>query len=248
MKKPVVRLALIAGLGSLFALVCGAAHAEVVTIYTSANFAPLVLGDGRGLYPDLVDHLNRQKIGSITFRLAYLPRKRLQVKMEDGTLDGIVIGMMPAWLNDTARTRYLWSAAFSSDRYVLASQQARPCLPGKLHKRTVGMTAGYVYQGLDKWIASSHLMRSDGVSDERNLEKLLLGRIDCVIVAESMARYYLRARGLAGKVHLETMPGQPSERHFAALPAQRAVFEQIAPVIKRLRDDPQWQRQTARYD
>lgn len=123
MKTPVLRLAALA----LALLASAGVLADTVTVYTSANFAPLVLGDGRGLYPDLIAHLNEQKIGKLTFRLSYLPRKRLQVKLEEGSIDGIVVGMMPDWLNDQARTRYLWSAPFSADRYLLVSQSARPC-------------------------------------------------------------------------------------------------------------------------
>ena len=77
---------------SLFA---GASQAETVAVYTSANFAPLMLDSARGIYPDLIAYLNRKKSGDYTFKLVYLPRKRLQVKLEEGSLDGIVIGMMP---------------------------------------------------------------------------------------------------------------------------------------------------------
>jgi hypothetical protein len=62
--------------------------------------APLVLPDGSGIYPDMVAYLNRQKLDGLSFKLVYLPRKRLQFK--SGELDGIVIGMMPHWFDDSA--------------------------------------------------------------------------------------------------------------------------------------------------
>src|SRR5262249_45558474 len=86
-------------------------RAETVTVYTSSISAPLMVGESEGIYRDLVAYLNRQKLG-ITFLLSYLPRKRLQLMVEKGKLDGIVIGMMPQWFNDAQQKRYLWTGSF----------------------------------------------------------------------------------------------------------------------------------------
>lgn len=240
----------------LSALLCGlvlpaAVRAETVIVYTSANFAPLVLGDGRGVYPDLVAHLNRHKPGGLSFKLSYLPRKRLQVKLEEGSIDGIVIGMMPVWFDDVAQKKYLWTAPFSHDRFVLVSASGRPVspdAPGTLAGATVGVTFGYVYPGIDQWLSKHRAVRSDGLSDEKNLEKLLLGRVDGVIVAESMARYYVRSHKLAGKVQIAVMPGPVTERRFLVPHSQAAVYEKIAPVIRKLKDDTAWQKAAASYN
>lgn len=236
----------------LCALLLGAgARAEVVNIYTSANFAPLMLGDGRGIYPDLVAYLNRRKIDGITFRLLFIPRKRLQVKLEDGSLDGIVVGMMPEWFDDTAQKKYLWTQPFATDRFALVapvSSTINPDLPATLAGHTVGVTLGYVYPGLDDWFARARAQRSDGVSDEKNIEKLMLGRVDCVIVAESMARYFIRTHKLGARLRVKPMPGPGTERRFLAPRSEAAAYRRIAPVIKTIRDDPGWKRIVAAYE
>jgi hypothetical protein len=66
-------------------LLLPAARAETVTVYTSANFAPLVIDGTRGIYYDAIDYLNQQSTDGTKYRLAYLPRKRLQMRLEDGT-------------------------------------------------------------------------------------------------------------------------------------------------------------------
>jgi polar amino acid transport system substrate-binding protein len=235
----------------LFALtLAGPARAEVVHVYTSANFAPLMLGGGRGVYPDLVAWLNRQKLGKLTFELRYMPRKRLQVKLEDGSLDGIVIGMMPAWLGDERQKKYLWTAPFDIDHFALVSLATRPmdsARPRTLRGGTIGVTMGYVYPGLDDWIVQSRLQRSGGISDEKNIEKLLRGRVDCVIVAESMARYFIRTHKLEQKLHLSPVPGQPTERRFLVQHRDAAVFALIAPAIGKLHEDPSWRRAVHGY-
>ena len=247
MKKLVTRLVLTCSL--LAAAVW--ARADVVNVYTGANFAPLMLADGRGLYPDLVAYLNRQKVGGHTFVLRFIPRKRLQVKLEEGSLDGLVIGMMPEWLDDPQQNKYLWTAPFDSDRIALLSLAARPVNPRSprtLHGASVGLTAGYVYPGLESWLAKSGLKPSAGMGDEKNIEKLLLGRVDCVLVGEAIARYYIKTHKLHHKLRLHALPGPASERRFMAQRGQQAVYEQLAPAIARLRTDPGWQRIAAAYE
>jgi polar amino acid transport system substrate-binding protein len=232
-------------------LLAPAAAAQVVTVYTSANFAPLMLADGRGIYPDLVAYLNRLQPGGLRFKLAYLPRKRLQVKLEEGSIDGIIIGMMPEWFGDTGQTKFLWTAPFAVDRYVLVSGLRRkldPAHPASLPGATVGVTQGYVYPVIDPWLARHGVLRRDGVSDQVNLEKVLLDRLDGAIVSESMARYFLRSERVSARLRLEMLPGPGTERRFMMPHAQAAVYKAIAPAIKKLKDDPAWQRITAGYN
>lgn len=218
-------------------------------VYTSANFAPLVIGDS-GIYPDLVAHLNRQNLPGLTFKLIYLPRKRLQLMVEEARLDGIVIGMMPHWFNDSAQQKYLWTVPFATDRFVVISRTGSgldPSVAGSMSGRSIGMVLGYVYPDLDDWIARLGLVRADAKSEEINLEKLRLGRVDCVAVAESVARYYIKTHDGAGKFQLLDTPSGPAERRFLVPHAKAAVFDKLAPVIRKLKDDPAWQRITARY-
>jgi polar amino acid transport system substrate-binding protein len=227
------------------------ARAETVNVYTSANFAPLMLGDGHGIYPDLVAHLNRQHIGGLVFALRFMPRKRLQVKLEEGTLDGIVIGLMPEWLADPHQKKYLWSAPFATDRFALVSMASQPVNPEALPAPsglTIGTTTGYVYPGLEDWFGKSGLVRDGGISDEKNIEKLLLGRVDCVLVAESMARYFIRSHKLQAKLKVYPMPAPGTERRFMFQRSQAALFAKVAPVIAKLRTDPEWQRTAGAYE
>lgn len=229
----------------------GAAWGEVVHVYTSARVAPLVAGDG-GIYADLVDYLNRKKLNALSFKLVYLPRKRLQLQVERGELDGIVIGMMPHWFNDVAEKKYLWTAAFGTDRYVIVLPAGLPVGPsgaGALAGRTVGMVLGYSYPELDGWIRQQGLVRNDAPSDEHNLEKLRVGRVDSVVAAQSVVRYYMKVHAVeAGKFQLHELSSRLTERRFLVPRAKVAVYEKIAPVIRQLRDDPEWQRLAARYE
>jgi polar amino acid transport system substrate-binding protein len=233
------------------ALVAGPGRGETVAVYTSANFAPLMVDGGRGIYPDLIAYLNRKQPGGHTFELVYLPRKRLQVKLEDGSLDGVVIGMMPQWFNDTGQTKYLWSTPFALDRYVLVSNADKPVnpdAPGALKGLVIGLSLGYVYPGVDEWVQRNGLVRNDAPSEEKNLEKLLRNRVDCSVVAESMARYFIRKNNLYTRFKVLSVPGQVTERRFLAPRSQQAVFDKLAPLVDKLKDDAEWKRALSQYE
>ncbi|MQA38610.1 substrate-binding periplasmic protein [Rugamonas aquatica] len=230
----------------------GAARGEVVNVYTSARVAPLVIGDGGGIYSDMVAYLNRKQLGQLSFKLIYLPRKRLQLQVERGELDGIVIGMMPHWFDDAAQKKYLWTAPFDTDRYVIvlpAGQAFNMSKPGALAGRTVGMVLGYSYPDLEDWMHQQGLVRSDAASDDHNLEKLRLGRVDSVAAAGAIVRYYMKVHAIdAGKFQLQELPSQLTERRFLVPHSKVLVYDRIAPVIRQLKDDPEWQRLKAKYE
>ncbi len=234
----------------LACLLAGLCRAEVITVYTSANFAPLVVDDKRGLYPDLINYLNRQKPGGFTFKLSYLPRKRLQVKLEEGSIDGIVIGMMPQWFDDVGQTKYLWTVPFAGDNFILVSNSGKPVNPGvvaTLPGTTIGLTLGYVYPGIDQWIALNGLLRNDAQSEEKNIEKLLLGRVDCIVVSQTVINYYIKRNHWQGRFQFGQVPGQLTERRFLIPHAFKRVHDKLAPVIKKLDTDPAWQKIADKY-
>lgn len=227
-----------------------AARADTITVYTSANFAPLVIDGSRGIYHEAIDYLNKQAPHGTSFRLAYLPRKRLQMRLEDGSLDGIVIGMMPQWFDDVAQRKYLWTTPFAVDRFVLVSRAENPLQPdiaGALQGKTIGLTLGYVYPGIDEWIARHGLLRQDAMSEEINLEKLRRGRIDCVAVSESVARYFVRLHALNASLTFVDLPGRATERRFLIPLGRNDLYDKLSPIVKRMRDDPQWLRMASKY-
>ncbi|MES2128838.1 MAG: transporter substrate-binding domain-containing protein [Pseudomonadota bacterium] len=235
---------------ALFWLACGAAHAERITVYTNATFAPLVIDAKTGLYPEAVAYLNRLKLDGIEFRLATMPRKRLQVELDAGTLDGIVIGMMPEWVGDKQQEKFLWTEPFAHDGFVLVSYASNPFFFGQPvagEGTRIGVTLGYVYPGVDEWINAEKFVRDEAATEERNLDKLMRGRINVIVVSESVFRYYTRTHRLKVGIISEALPGKPTARRFLVPPSMRAVFDKLAPAIHKLGEDPQWRRIEQRY-
>ena len=66
-------------------------------------------------------------------------------------------------------------------------------------------------------------------------------------VAESVARYYLKTHALTDKFQLTDLPGQQTERRFLVPHSKAAVYDKLAPVIRKLKDDPVWLRSAGTY-
>jgi polar amino acid transport system substrate-binding protein len=227
----------------------GAAHAERVTVYTNASVAPLVINARAGLFPELVAYLNQLKPGGLEFTLVHVPRRRLQMALDDGKLDGIVIGLTPEWVGDVAQHKFLWTEPFSQDALVLVSHASHPVRFGQpaAPGTRIGLTLGYVYPAVDEWIARDALVRDDAPTEQLNLDKLALGRVEMAVVTGSVFRYYLRTHPKAGGAASETLPGKPTERRFLVPASRRDLYDKLAPAIHQLHDDPAWQRIQAQY-
>jgi polar amino acid transport system substrate-binding protein len=225
------------------------AYAERVAVYTNATVAPLVIDKTTGLYPELVAYLNRLQLDGIEFTLVTLPRKRLQVELDQGTLDGIVIGMVPQWVGDAGRNKFLWTEPFAQDGFVLVSRDINPFFFGQASAAgaRIGVTLGYVYPVVDEWIAQNKFVRDDAPTEELNLDKLMRGRVDVVVVSESVYRFYMRSHHATGGVLAEALPVKPTERRLLLPKSKRELYDKLAPAIHKLRDDPHWQRIQARY-
>jgi polar amino acid transport system substrate-binding protein len=225
------------------------AVAARVTVYTNATVAPLVVDSKSGLYPELVAYLNQLKLDGIDFVLETMPRKRLQAELENGTLDGIVIGMAPQWVGDAEREKYLWTEPFAHDAFVLVSRDNNPFFFGQpaAGGARIGVTLGYVYPGVDEWIAQNGFVRDNAATEERNLDKLLLGRVDMAVVTDSVFRYYMRTHRVRGGVLSEALPGKRTDRRFLVPKSRRDLYDKLAPVIRRLGEDPGWKVIQSRY-
>lgn len=224
--------------------------AERVTVYTNATFPPLVIDEKIGLYPEMIAYLNQLKVAGLEFSLETIPRKRLQVLLESGTLDGLVIGMMPKWVDDPMRVKYLWTEPFANDSFVLVSSTKNPMFYDRIGVKAgarMGVTLGYVYPQVDEWIAHHKFIRDEAPTEERNLDKLMLGRVDAVIVSESILRYYAKSHKINAGIIIETLPGQQIERRFLVPKSKQSVFEKLAPAIKKVNADPAWRRIQSQY-
>ena len=231
---------------------CAPAMADDIVLYAYHLKPPYLVDRERqsGLYYDLARYLTEHVPGH-TFKTVYLPRKRLETDLENGRLRGLVVGVHPSWFHDAARTRYLWSPPFMQDEDVVVSRLADPVpydSPESLGGKSVGLSFGYYYYGVDELVKSGRITRDDAVSEEASLDKLSRKRVDATIITRRTLDYLLRARSdwlqqfyVARKPHdaFERMILIPREFSFAA-PA-------ISAAMATMLQDPAWQKVLRTY-
>lgn len=155
-----------------------------------------------------------------------LPWSRALQMARDGLVDG-VIGAYPEETEGLliGREPIAWA---DMRFYTRSGSQWQYRGPASLDGLAVGLVQGYSYGAqLDAW-RDRHLDDHDSVQVlsgervlERNLQKLLLGRIDVFLEDSRMVDHYLRRHRLVAQV-----------RSAGRLPSQRPMYVALSPHLK----------------
>lgn len=228
---------------------CGAAEIILYAYHLKPPY--LVDRDKRsGIYFDLARYLNT-RIAGHTFKTIYLPRRRLEHELELGRLNGLVVGVNPAWFKDESRTRYLWSPTFLRDQDVVVSLAAAPVPyegPESLVGRHVGLSMGYYYYGVDELVRAGRIQRDDAINEETSLEKLSLHRIEAAIVTRRTLEFlYSHRGGWSQHFSVAKKPHDEYDR-MILIPKEFAfIAPDINAVLGPIMHDPVWAKMVHAY-
>ena len=228
-----------------------AAGAEI-TLYAYHLKPPYLIDRERhvGLYYDLARYLN-ERIANHTFKTVYLPRRRLEHDLEVGRLHGLVVGVNPAWFKDETRARYLWSPPFLRDEDVVVSLLEHPVDyegPESLVGRTVGLSMGYYYFGIDELVRAGRIQRDDAINEESSLDKLARRRIDATVVTQRTFDYLMRLRPeWAGKFRIARKPHDQFDRMILVPKEFAHLLPDLNAALGPATHDPAWQKFLRQY-
>jgi len=205
---------------------------------------------GQGLDVDIAAWLNR-KPGPFRFKVVYMPRNRLNAMIEAGHLDGLIIGVDTLWFHDTPEQAFLWSPPYMRDADVVVSPRDRPVAyagPDSLRGLRIGFPSGFYYFGISELADRGLLAREDSTTEESNLQKLELGRIDATIVSRSTLDYLCRTHsGWARGFFVAREPEEAFQRRFLVPRSLPKVHAWLGKVLHGLEKDPQWRTVLGRY-
>ena len=224
---------------------------ETIKVYSYHLKPPLILDQatGRGLYNDMLSYLN--KSSSYRFELHYLPRRRLDLLVNSGSLDGLVIGVNPAWFNDKSEQKFLWSLPVMNDIDEVVSSKERPFEyngPLSMSGMRIGLVLGYYYFGVNELIAEGKAQRDDASSEEHSFRKLMAGRIDAAIISRSNYDYEMKNHPeLRGQFYISKKPHDQYSRHIMMPLNMGKVHAQIKAILKNSANDPIWQKLVTNY-
>ncbi|BFM15304.1 hypothetical protein R50073_14870 [Maricurvus nonylphenolicus] len=145
-----------------------------------------------GLYQAFINLLNtHQQQWKIT--LKYIPRKRLDLHLKAGTLDGAVIGVNPTWFKDKQQTRFHWSQPFLWDVDVVAVRSGNRFPyqhPNDLTDKKLALPRGYYFWGVTENIDQGRQWAIEASSELQNLKLVAANRVDATILSAKTLQYY----------------------------------------------------------
>ena len=203
----------------------------------------------QGLYFDFADYANR-KLGRTALWLEYEPRRRLERTVFSPGFDGAVIGVSPIWFKDKDEILFLWTPSLMHDRDEVVSRRRQPVDytgPRSVDGKIFGAATGYYYFGIDELVKKGKIRREDTVSEQQNLRKLLLGRLDFAIVSRSTLDYLMRQPGQANRFHISPKPHDDYDRRILIALSRPELLAELKPLMEAMPSDPEWQAILARY-
>jgi len=228
-------------------MLAGLAWASDVTLYAYHLKPPYIIDREHevGLYYDVARYLSSHVPGH-SFRTVYLPRRRLENDLELGRLNGLVIGVNPAWFKDEHRTRYLWSPPILHDTDIVVSRAGRPVRyegPESLIDQHVGLSFGYYYFGIDPLVRAGRIQRDDAINEEASLDKLWRQRVDATVVTRRTYDFLLRQRPeWQGQFFVARKPHDDFDRMILIPREFAGLANDLATAVAAMAHDAEWQR------
>ncbi len=206
---------------------------------------PFILGDGQGLSHAFVELLNRDPAnrGRFRFELVELPRKRVDVRLARNR-PGILLWATPSFFTAAQTANAKWSEPLLIDQQVFVSLPATPFEydgPSSLHGLVLGGVLGHRYEGLEEDVAKGAIERQNVHSDIQNIQKLLSGRINTLLIAHSTLLYYCQEQNL-NDLYISQAPLYQFARHVLITDTLNgAVTDFLDEFLRALPANPEWQ-------
>ncbi len=230
---------------------CVHAGSTDIKIWTYYKFGPFVTESRntsvkKGMTYDLAKLLSKKSRGKYRFIPSVFPRKRLDKFIDEGQ-QAVVVFVNPRWMQDKAKTKYLWTSSILSDRNEIASRMS-----GKSPNRIVysdihslkglvlGGVTGRRYPGIDEAVKLGEIVRFNVTGEDQNLKKLVSGRIDFMTSPHSMLKYLIRKLDLENQVYFSPTPLFTSTRHFMVTRDLIEEYEFLDNFTLGADSDPDW--------
>lgn len=227
------------------------ALAEDVSVWVYHDFPPFVVDKsaGAGLSFALADMLTQTAEGQFRFEVEVLPRPRLNQRLWAGER-GIVLWVNPAWFGDIDQSRYLWSDAVLFDRNVVVSPRNTVFQydgPRSLIGHPFVGIRGHSYTGVDPLVISGQVTRKNLSTEEALMRFIASGRGQVAIIADTAARYFVKALALEDSVHFSKQAHSRYERKVLVHPELTAVYDFLREALPKVTRTKEWQVRATAY-
>lgn len=218
------------------------AEEKDITVWSYYNFPPFSYSPTRGLNHDLVELLNQYAKGEYRFKLAIVPRVKINQYIQNGR-DGLVLFVNWNWMDDKSREKYFWSHPLLSDRNEIISLKENSIdytSPESLIGYTFAAIRGRKYKGLDGLLEKKEIIPFF-INGEKQAYRLLLAkRVHITSQPKSIALPLLKEMGIADKIHFSQKPLFSYTRHIMTTKGNRDVAIFLDKVLKDIDNNIHW--------
>jgi ABC-type amino acid transport substrate-binding protein len=211
---------------------------EIVFSFGSHNSAPYAITHGNkivgGIIWDIANELADELNAQATF--ADIPRMRQTNYLKAGRTDVLLISN-PMWLKN--KENLIWSKALFDEFDVLLNRADNPLTirnQEDLHGLNIGTIRGYKYQLIEEDIAQGLITRFDVRGLDANIGKLLLNRIDALIVSSTVINYRLSKRKDADKFKISPLILSNHQVYAAISPKSSISPKKIIDALNKLKE------------
>ncbi|MCR8921147.1 transporter substrate-binding domain-containing protein [Dasania sp. GY-MA-18] len=231
------------GLSLLISALCSAAQ-QTITLYAYHDAPPFVIDSkaGKGLNFDFFNTLKNHAPADIRFEYQFITRPELNKRLAAG-LPTIALWANPVWFKDTQQEKYLWSRALFSDKDVVIARKGSSLLyhqPSDLNGLTVGTRTGYYYAGVSELMSENKIQRMDVSNDKANIEQLIRGDVDAIIISKSSFFYYAKLLKVISSTAIVGQPHSSYKRHLLISRHYQAQEQAINDILLKLSKDENW--------
>ncbi|CUI04440.1 substrate-binding periplasmic protein [Massilia antarctica] len=222
--------------------------AETVQLATYYDYVPwFVPGQpSAGLNARLASKLNSLAGGRYRFESVYIPRRRLDVLLQNEKITLVVPWVHPRFFDDPGRTRYLWTGALMDDESLVVSSRAAPLEydgPDSLRGKRFGAPSGHRFPDLEPLIAAGDLTRVDVPQIKNALQMLVSNRrLDFTIVDRSALEALRNDPFMdAALLHVASRPRTASYERSMLVPLDKPeLYRFLQGALEALRRDRTW--------
>ncbi|MFQ5561439.1 MAG: hypothetical protein ACE5FU_12775 [Nitrospinota bacterium] len=180
---------------------------ETIHVYTYHAHPPFSNKGNEGFSRDLVNLMNKKADNTFTFSLEIIPRSRLNLilrKWIDGKCldhesrckkNWMVLWVNPVWgFGSEPQKKYMWVKMLDDSNAIISLNEKKVEYenPKSLEGLKFGGMRGHRYLGIDELAAQKKLIRIDGNKEKENILKLVMKRVDTILLPNSTIQYYLK--------------------------------------------------------
>ena len=213
-----------------------------IVVWNYYNSIPFIVNKNEGLAKDFVDLLNKHSKSEYKFRLSNIPRKRLNVYLQNNH-QGIVLFVNPIWMGKNASTKYLWTEAFMEDQNEIISSSKNKIYfenPNLLKNKTMATIRGRKYKGFAELLKTNEIKN---VIVEKEIQSLLLvslNRADFTTQPKTIVMPLIQKLNLQEEIFISPTPLFSFTRHIMITRPQYKLHEFLSNFTKDLETQKEW--------